>query len=67
MTLHHVAALFIAAALFLTCEMSGRCSEKMIDHASQLSLTIAVATFAHAQGHRAGMVPKKDETPKGQP
>jgi len=52
-TKFHVMALIIAAALFLTCEVSGKCSEKMIDHASQLAMTIAVATFAHAQGNRA--------------
>ena len=33
--------------------MSGKCSEKMIDHASQLAMTIAVATFAHAQGNKS--------------
>lgn len=53
MSTHHVAALLIAALLFLTCEFSGKCSDKMIDHASQLAMTIAVATFAHAQGNRS--------------
>ena len=61
-SIHHVAALVIAAALFLTCEVSGRCSEKMIDHASQLAMTIAVATFAHAQGNRSA--PKKPDHPE---
>lgn len=63
MTIHHVAALLIAAALFLVCEVSGKCSEKMIDHASQLAMTIAVATFAHAQGIRsAPATPHKEKT-----
>lgn len=61
MTAHHVASLLIAALLFLVCEFSGKCSEKMIDHASQLSMTIAVATFAHAQGNRASQPNKKSE------
>lgn len=52
MTWHHVAALLLAATLFIVCEVSGRCSEKVIDHASQLAQIIAVATFAHAQGAR---------------
>jgi hypothetical protein len=60
-TTHHVASLLIAALLFLVCEFSGKCSEKMIDHASQLSMTIAVATFAHAQGNRQGPASKKSE------
>jgi hypothetical protein len=64
MTKYHVFALMIAAALFLTCELSGKCSDKMIDHASQLAMTIAVATFAHAQGNRTGP-PKQSETHEG--
>jgi putative effector of murein hydrolase len=59
-TKFHVMALVIAAALFLTCEISGKCSEKMIDHASQLAMTIAVATFAHAQGNRQAIQKQED-------
>lgn len=59
MTKYHVAALLIAAALFLACELGGKCSDKMIDHASQLAMTIAVATFAHAQGNRTA--PKQSD------
>lgn len=62
MSTHHVASLLIAALLFLTCEFSGKCSDKMIDHASQLAMTIAVATFAHAQGNKS--TPKKSEHPE---
>ena len=65
MTWHHVAALLIAAALFLGCEVSGHCSDKMIDHASQLSMTIAVATFAHAQGNRMSAAAKNPEDRDG--
>lgn len=61
MTKYHVAALLIAAALFLACELGGRCSDKMIDHASQLAMTIAVATFAHAQGNRTALPPRQTE------
>ncbi len=65
MSIHHVAALVIAAALFLTCEVSGKCSEKMIDHASQLAMTIAVATFAHAQGNRTATKRPEQHEEKG--
>jgi hypothetical protein len=65
MTTHHVGSLLIAAMLFLACEFSGKCSDKMIDHASQLSMTIAVATFAHAQGNRTSAAPKNPEDRNG--
>lgn len=48
MTIHHVVALFIAALLFLVCEFSGKCSDKMIDHASQIAMAIVVGAFGHA-------------------
>ena len=53
MTVKHVLALALAVALFLACELSGRCSEKLVDHAYQLAMAIVVATFAHARSGSA--------------
>lgn len=48
MTSHHVAALLIAAILYVACEVSGRCSEKVAEHAFQLAMAIVIGVVGHA-------------------
>ena len=48
MTTHHVAALLIAALMYVACEISGRCSEKVADHAFQLAMAIVIGVVGHA-------------------
>ena len=48
MTSHHVAALLIAALMYVACEISGRCSEKVADHAFQLAMAIVIGVVGHA-------------------
>lgn len=48
MTLHHVGALLIAALLFITCELSSKCTDQKADRAFQLSMMIVVGVVGHA-------------------
>jgi hypothetical protein len=47
-TSHHIAALLIAAMMYVACEISGRCSERVADHAFQLAMAIVIGVVGHA-------------------
>ena len=65
MTWRHVSALMIAALLFLVCEFSGKCSDKMVEHASQISMAIVVGVIGNAMNQaEKGSKPKKGSDAK---
>ena len=61
MTIHHDIALALAVLLVVACIVSKQCGATgEIKDIINFATTIAVATFAHAQGARGAMIRKTD-------